>query len=312
MSKFKLGDKVRKITGYPFTGTVCAIYDHEEKCVVKHKDKWEHIFSDKQLVYDHEEYQYLDLLKECLEEGDYRQGRNGNTYSLFGKQIRFDLSSGLIPLLTTKKIHFKSVVVELLWMLNGDTNIKYLNDNGVTIWDEWADISGDLGPIYGKQWRDFNGKDQLYELCQNLLKDPFSRRHVVSAWNPGELDKMALPPCHCLFQFYVVNGKLNCQLYQRSADIFLGVPFNIASYSLLTLLIANEVGLKPGSFIHTFGDVHLYENHKEQALEQINREPRLFPQISWDKRKNISCITYEDFKLENYNPHSLIKGDVSI
>lgn len=314
MSKFKVGDKVRKITGYPFQGTVCAAYETEEKCCVKHKDKWEHIFSDKQLTYDHPEYQYLDLLRECLEEGAYREGRNGGTYGLFGRQIRFDLNKGF-PLLTTKKVHLKSIIVELLWFLRGDTNIEYLHEHDVTIWNEWADENGNLGPVYGKQWRKWEGYeghiDQIAQVIESLKTDPNSRRHIVSAWNPADLPEQALPPCHCMFQFFVENGKLSCQLYQRSADVLLGVPFNIASYALLTELIANEVELGLGDFIHTFGDVHLYANHVEQAKEQLTREPLPFPMIGWDMNKSMFDLEYKDFTLINYLSHPAIKAPVS-
>lgn len=272
------------------------------------------------------EQQYLDLLRDCLENGSYREGRNGGTYGLFGRQIRFDLSKGF-PLLTTKKVHWKSIVVELLWFLRGDTNVKYLHDHGVTIWDEWADAEGNLGPVYGKQWRSWEGVgrdheeqmlftmqvDQIKDVIYSLKTDPHSRRHIVSAWNPAEIDDMALPPCHCLFQFFVANGKLSCQLYQRSADVFLGVPFNIASYALLTHLIAREVGLQVGEFIHTFGDVHLYGNHIDQAREQLTREPRPFPTV-WldDGVKSVDDYRYEhDIRLLDYDPHPAIKAEVS-
>lgn len=324
MSKFKVGDKVRKITGYPFVGTVCAAYENEDKCCVKHKDKWEHIFSDKQLVLDHPEYQYLDLLQDVLDNGVYREGRNGGTYGVFGRQIRFNLADGF-PLLTTKKVHWKSVAVELLWFIRGDTNIEYLTDRGVSIWDEWVDENGDLGPVYGAQWRNFNyyyspdsppggtGLDQLNDVVESLKKDPFSRRHLIVAWNPLLIDEMALPPCHCLFQFFVVNGKLSCQLYQRSADLFLGVPFNIASYALLTHLIAKEAGLQVGEFIHTFGDLHLYANHIEQAKEQVQRQPLPMPYITLPSNKSMFDETLEwtDIELHHYNHLPHIKAEVS-
>lgn len=276
------------------------------------------------MLYVHDEVQYLLILDKLINEGDYRVGRNGGVYSLFGNQMRFDLEKGF-PLLTTKKVHFKSIVVELLWFLSGNTNIKYLHDNGVTIWDEWANEQGDLGPVYGAQWRGFgaykqygmsarvpgDGIDQIRDVITSLKNDPYSRRHIVSAWNPLEITEMALPPCHCLFQFHVSNGKLNCQLYQRSADWFLGVPFNIASYALLTHLIANEVGLGVGEFIHTFGDYHLYENHLEQAKIQISRDVRDFPHININKDKSIFDITIDDITLIDYNPHPVIKAEVS-
>lgn len=312
MSKFKFGDKVRKITGYPFVGTVCATHEHEDKCVVKHAHKWEHIFSDKQLAYDHPEYQYLDLVTDVLENGDYREGRNGGTYSVFGRQIRFDLNEGF-PLLTTKKMHWKGIVAELLWFLSGSTDNNVLVKQGVTIWNEWADpVSGELGMIYGHQWRNFGGVDQIAQLICNLKDDPYSRRHVVSAWNPVDLPEMALPPCHCLFQFYVVDGKLSCQLYQRSADAGLGVPYNIASYALLTHLIAREVGLGVGEFVHTFGDLHVYANHVDALKEQLTRTPLPAPYINIPSDKSLFDLEYADIKLMHYNSHPAIKMDVSV
>lgn len=270
------------------------------------------------------EQQYLDLLRECMVMGDYREGRNGGTFGLFGRQIGFDLSKGF-PLLTTKKVHFKSIAVELLWFLRGDTNIKYLKDHGVSIWDEWADENGELGPVYGKQWRSWpTGRfkfeapewqplviDQIKNVIEGLKTDPYGRRHIVTAWNPAEIPDMALPPCHCLFQFFVSKGKLSCQLYQRSADIFLGVPFNIASYALLTHLVAREAGLLVGEFVHTFGDVHLYANHVEQAKEQLSREPRTFP-ILTIAEGSIFDMKPEDFGLFAYTPHPAIKAEVSV
>ncbi|WP_156799801.1 thymidylate synthase [Novosphingobium resinovorum] len=276
----------------------------------------------------HPENQYLDLLRDCLENGEKREGRNGVTYGLFGRQIRFDLSQGF-PLLTTKRVHWKAIVVELLWFLRGDTNVKFLHDHGVTIWDEWADEDGNLGPVYGKQWRSWIGIkmdtwdavciDQIANVIDGLKRDPYGRRHIVTAWNPAEIDDMALPPCHCLFQFFVANGKLSCQLYQRSADVFLGVPFNIASYALLTHLIAREVGLKVGEFVHTFGDVHLYGNHVDQAREQLSREPRAFPTLNIARCLNEKGwwgpvpgdLSPIDITLDDYNPHPSIKAEVS-
>lgn len=310
MSKFKVGDRVRKVTGYPFKGVVCATYDNEEKCCVKHADQWEHIFSDKQLDWDHPEYQYLDLLKEVLETGVHREGRNGGTRGLFAKQIRFNLKDGF-PLLTTKRIHTKSVVGELLWFLRGSTKIKYLKDNGISIWDEWADENGELGPVYGKQWRDFGGIDQITNVIEQIKTDPYSRRHIVSAWNPAEVDQMALPPCHILFQFYVSDGKLSCHLYQRSADLFLGVPFNIASYALLTHLIARETGLDVGEVVLTFGDVHLYENHIEQAQEQLTRRPLMMPYLHITTDKGIFDLEIKDIEFHHYFPLPTIKAPVS-
>ncbi|WP_242136984.1 thymidylate synthase [Sphingomonas sp. TREG-RG-20F-R18-01] len=270
----------------------------------------------------HPEHQYLDLLRDCLENGTYREGRNGGTYGLFGRQIRFDLSKGF-PLLTTKRVHWKAIVVELLWFLRGDTNVKYLHDHGVTIWNEWADANGDLGPVYGAQWRSWAGCDgeidQIAKIIDSLKNDPTGRRHIVTAWNPTEIDDMALPPCHCLFQFFVADGKLSCQLYQRSADVFLGVPFNIASYALLTHLIAREVGLEVGEFVHTFGDVHLYANHVDQAREQLSRQPLEMPWLSEIGYRELGQTHYptifelvpSDITIEDYHPHPAIKAPVS-
>jgi thymidylate synthase len=262
--------------------------------------------------------QYLDLLARIRNEGLRKSDRTGTgALSLFGEQMRFDLSAGF-PLVTTKKLHVKSIVHELLWFLQGSTNVRYLNEHGVTIWDEWADAEGELGPVYGRQWRswpkpDGGSVDQIARLVDGLRRDPDSRRHIVSAWNVGELDKMALPPCHCLFQFYVGEGKLSCQLYQRSADMFLGVPFNIASYALLTLMVAQVTGLKPGTFVHTFGDVHLYLNHLDQAGEQLSRSPRALPQMEINPGvKSLFDFVYEDFKLVGYDPHPAIRAEVAV
>jgi thymidylate synthase len=262
--------------------------------------------------------QYLDLLDHVLRNGTRKEDRTGTgTINIFGYQMRFSFSEGF-PLLTTKKLHLRSIIYELLWFLNGDTNIKYLNDNGVTIWDEWADKNGDLGHIYGYQWRSwptYNGKniDQISGLIDSIINNPDSRRHVVSAWNVGDLENMALPPCHVLFQFYVENNTLSCQLYQRSADIFLGIPFNIASYSLLLLMIAQVTKLKPKEFIHTLGDAHIYANHVDQVKLQLSRDPRKLPTIIINPDiKNIFDFRYEDFSLENYNPHPHIKGEISV
>lgn len=258
---------------------------------------------------------YHHLLTDIINNGVNREDRTGTgTRSVFGRQLRFDLQMGF-PLLTTKEVHLKSVIHELLWFIKGDTNIKYLNDNGVHIWDEWADENGDLGPVYGAQWRSWNSGDgridQLKNVIEGIKNNPYSRRHIISSWNVGEIDKMALPPCHCLVQFYVRNGKLDCQLYQRSADVFLGVPFNIASYSLLTMLVAEECGLEAGEFIHTFGDVHIYNNHFDQVTTQLGRNPRPLPVISF-KKKPIFEYTYGDFELMWYNPHPKIKAKVAI
>tara|TARA_Y100000739_G_scaffold850_1_gene631 strand:+ start:1702 stop:2556 length:855 start_codon:yes stop_codon:yes gene_type:complete len=272
--------------------------------------------------------QYLNLVKHVLKNGESKGDRTGTgTKSVFGYQMRFDLSEGF-PMVTTKKLHLKSIIYELLWFLKGDTNIKYLKENGVNIWNAWADSKGDLGPVYGFQWRNWNndGIDQIKNLIYDLKKNPSSRRHLVSAWNPSVLPdtsqsfetnvangKAALPPCHAFFQFHVINGKLSCQLYQRSADIFLGVPFNIASYSLLTLMIAQVCNLKPGDFVHTFGDAHIYSNHFEQMKLQLTREPRTLPTIKMNNQiKDIFDFKFEDFSLENYNPHPHIKGKVAV
>jgi thymidylate synthase len=272
--------------------------------------------------------QYLDLVKHVLENGAQKGDRTGTgTKSVFGYQMRFDLSEGF-PMVTTKKLHLKSIIYELLWFLNGDTNIKYLNDNGVKIWDEWADENGNLGPVYGAQWRNWDNReiDQITELIETLKTSPNSRRMLVSAWNPTVLPdtsqsfadnvaegKVALPPCHAFFQFYVSDGKLSCQLYQRSADIFLGVPFNIASYALLTMMIAQVCGYAPGDFIHTFGDAHIYNNHMEQLELQLSREPKPLPKMVLNPDvKNIFDFKFEDFTLENYEPHPHIKGAVAV
>jgi thymidylate synthase len=262
--------------------------------------------------------QYLDLMRRGLDGGVRKDDRTGTgTLSVFGHQMRFDLADGF-PLVTTKKLHVKSIVHELLWFLSGDTNVRTLNEHGVTIWDDWADQDGELGPIYGHQWRSWRGADgrtvdQIAWVEQEIRKNPDSRRLIVSAWNPAEIDDMALPPCHCLFQFYVAEGRLSCQLYQRSADIFLGVPFNIASYALLTQMMAQVTGLKPGEFVHTLGDAHLYLNHVEQAREQLKREPRRLPRmrINPDVHR-IFDFTYADFSLQGYDPHPHIKAAVAV
>ncbi len=262
--------------------------------------------------------QYLKLLKHTLENGAEKSDRTGTgTISVFGYQMRFNLEEGF-PLLTTKKLHLRSIIHELLWFLKGETNIKYLKENGVSIWDDWANEQGDLGPIYGYQWRSWpshDGKkiDQISQVVSSLVKNPDSRRHLVCAWNVGDVDRMALPPCHILFQFYVANGKLSCQLYQRSADIFLGVPFNIASYALLTMMMAQVAGLKLGEFIHTFGDAHIYLNHMEQVKLQLSREPRPLPQMEINPEvKSIFDFKFNDFTLVGYDPHPHIKGAVAV
>ncbi|WP_340159918.1 thymidylate synthase [uncultured Hoeflea sp.] len=262
--------------------------------------------------------QYHDLLRLVLDQGSDRDDRTGTgTRSIFGHQMRFDLSAGF-PALTTKKLHLRSIIHELLWFLKGDTNIAYLKANGVSIWDEWADENGDLGPVYGAQWRswpapDGTSIDQIAGVVQQIKTNPSSRRHIVTAWNPAEVDNMALPPCHCLFQFYVADGKLSCQLYQRSADIFLGVPFNIASYALLTMMVAQVTGLKPGDFVHTLGDAHIYKNHFDQAHLQLSREPRALPvmQINPDVT-DLFAFSYDDFKLEGYDPLPAISAPIAV
>lgn len=262
--------------------------------------------------------QYKDLCRHVLENGEKKGDRTGTgTISTFGYQMRFDLQEGF-PMLTTKKLHFKSIAHELLWFLKGDTNVRYLQENGVRIWNEWADENGELGPVYGSQWRSWRGADgetvdQISRLIHDIQTNPNSRRLIVSAWNVGEIDKMALPPCHCLFQFYVADGKLSCQLYQRSADVFLGVPFNIASYALLTMMIAHVTGLEPGEFIHTFGDVHIYQNHEEQVNLQLTRDVRPLPKLRFARSvDSIFGFEFEDFILEGYDPHPHIKGAVSV
>ena len=265
--------------------------------------------------------QYHDLLRLVLEKGQPRTDRTGTgTLSVFGAQTRFDLRTDGpgFPLLTTKKLHIKSIVYELLWFLRGDTNVRYLNEHGVTIWNEWADETGDLGRVYGAQWRDWRGAngvrvDQIDNLLTQIKSNPQSRRLIVSAWNPAEIDKMALPPCHLLFQFYVQDGELSCQLYQRSADLFLGVPFNIASYSLFTMMVAQVVGLMPGDFVHTFGDLHLYKNHLEQAREQLSRDYRSLPRMKLNPAvKNIHDFKFQDFELAGYDPHPSIKAPIAV
>lgn len=262
--------------------------------------------------------QYHDLLRHVLANGTKKSDRTGTgTISIFGYQMRFDLAEGF-PLLTTKKVHTKSIIHELLWFLKGDTNIKYLKDNGVGIWDEWADADGNLGPVYGSQWRSWHTEDgttidQITNVVEQIKKNPDSRRLIISAWNVADIDKMKLPPCHAFFQFYVLEGKLSCQLYQRSADIFLGVPFNIASYALLTMMIAQVCDLKLGEFVHTFGDAHIYSNHMEQVNLQLSRDFRPLPQLKINPTvKNIFDFKFEDFTLENYNPHPAIKAPVAV
>ena len=262
--------------------------------------------------------QYLDLLRLVLEQGKFKADRTGTgTYSVFGAQARFPLADGF-PLLTTKKLHLKSIIFELLWFLRGDTNVKYLNDHQVTIWDEWADADGNLGRVYGAQWCDWRTADgrsinQIDQVLEQIKTNPDSRRLIVSAWNAGEIELMALPPCHAMFQFFVQEGELSCQLYQRSADLFLGVPFNIASYALLTLMVAQVCGLEPGVFVHTFGDLHLYANHLEQAKLQLSREPRPLPQMRLNPEiKDIHAFNYQDFELLNYDPHPGIKAPIAV
>ena len=262
--------------------------------------------------------QYLELMRDVLANGTDRSDRTGTgTRSLFGHQLRFDLSAGF-PLLTTKKLHVKSIIYELLWFLRGETNVRWLQERGVRIWDEWADETGDLGPVYGSQWRSWpDGRggsiDQIANVVQSIKTRPDSRRHIVTAWNPAEVDEMALPPCHCLFQFYVADGKLSCQLYQRSADLFLGVPFNIASYALLTHLMAQVTGLQPGDFVHSLGDVHLYANHFEQARLQLGRRPKPLPRLLINpERRSIFDFEFEDFQITGYDPHPSIKAEIAV
>ena len=268
-------------------------------------------------IADHPERQYLDLLADILAHGVERGDRTGTgTLGVFGRQMRFDLAKGF-PLLTTKKLHKKSIILELLWFLRGDTNVRWLQERGVSIWNEWADADGELGPVYGKQWRSWTAPDgrvidQISAVVESLKTNPNSRRHIVSAWNPADVDDMALPPCHCLFQFFVADGKLSCQLYQRSADVFLGVPFNIASYALLTMMVAKVVGLEPGEFVHTLGDAHLYLNHIDQAREQLTREPLPFPTLEIAAKPDLFSFDYEDFKLRNYQAHDRIAAPIAV
>ncbi|MBA4010341.1 MAG: thymidylate synthase [Phenylobacterium sp.] len=266
---------------------------------------------------DHPERQYLDLLQDILDNGAQRGDRTGTgTLGVFGRQMRFDLAKGF-PLLTTKKLHRKSIILELLWFLRGDTNVKWLQERGVSIWDEWADAEGELGPVYGRQWRSWTAPDgrvidQIANVVEGLKTMPNSRRHIVSAWNPADVDDMALPPCHCLFQFFVADGKLSCQLYQRSADVFLGVPFNIASYALLTMMVAKVTGLQPGEFVHTLGDAHLYMNHLDQAREQLAREPLPLPVMEIADKRDLFAFEFEDFKLRGYKAHDKIAAPIAV
>ena len=266
---------------------------------------------------DHPERQYLDLLADILANGVKRGDRTGvGTLGVFGRQMRFDLAQGF-PLLTTKKLHRKSIILELLWFLRGDTNVRWLQERGVSIWNEWADDAGELGPVYGKQWRSWTAPDgrvidQIAAVVEGLKANPTSRRHIVSAWNPAEVEDMALPPCHCLFQFFVADGKLSCQLYQRSADVFLGVPFNIASYALLTLMVAQVAGLEPGEFVHTLGDAHLYLNHLDQARLQLSREPLPLSRMRLAERSDLFAFEFEDFSLEGYRAHPSIPAPIAV
>ena len=266
---------------------------------------------------DHPERQYLNLLEDILANGIERGDRTGvGTLGVFGRQMRFDLARGF-PLLTTKKLHRKSIILELLWFLRGDTNVRWLQDRGVSIWNGWADAEGELGPVYGKQWRSWTAPDgrvidQIAAVVEGLKANPNSRRHIVSAWNPADVDDMALPPCHCLFQFFVADGRLSCQLYQRSADVFLGVPFNIASYALLTLMMAQVTGYAPGEFVHTLGGAHLYLNHVEQARLQLAREPLPFPQMKIAPKSDLFAFDYEDFQLEGYRAHPSISAPIAV
>ncbi|MDO8297556.1 MAG: thymidylate synthase [Caulobacter sp.] len=266
---------------------------------------------------DHPERQYLGLLADIMTNGVERGDRTGTgTLGVFGRQMRFDLARGF-PLLTTKKLHLKSIVLELLWFLRGDTNVRWLQERGVKIWDEWADESGELGPVYGRQWRSWSAPDgrvidQIAAVVESLKTNPNSRRHIVSAWNPADVEDMALPPCHCLFQFFVADGRLSCQLYQRSADVFLGVPYNIASYALLTMMMAKVVGLEPGEFIHTLGDAHLYLNHLDQAREQLTRDPLPLPRLEIADKADLFSYEYEDFKLRGYRAHEKISAPIAV
>jgi thymidylate synthase len=267
---------------------------------------------------DHPERQYLALLEDLLANGVKREDRTGvGTLGLFGRQMRFDLGAGF-PLLTTKKVHLKSIIIELLWFLRGETNVRWLQERGVSIWDEWADERGELGPVYGKQWRSWESRDggeidQIAKVQDGIRQNPYSRRHIVSAWNPADVDQMALPPCHCLFQFHVANGRLSCQLYQRSADVFLGVPFNIASYALLTQMMAQATGLQPGEFVHTLGDAHLYLNHIDQAKLQLSRPPLPWSVMKLNPTKaDIFDFAYEDFELAGYSAHPSIKAPIAV
>ena len=266
---------------------------------------------------DHGERQYLGLLADIMATGTRRDDRTGvGTLGVFGRQMRFDLAQGF-PLLTTQKLHLRSIIVELLWFLRGETNIRYLKDHGVSIWDEWANAEGDLGPVYGKQWRSWTAPDgrvidQISAVVEAIRKNPNSRRHIVSAWNPADVEDMALPPCHCLFQFFVADGKLSCQLYQRSADVFLGVPFNIASYALLTMMVARVTGLQPGEFVHTFGDAHLYLNHLDQAKTQLAREPYPFPTMTLADKDDLFAFELDDFLVEGYQAHPTIKAPIAV
>ena len=270
-----------------------------------------------QAAADHPERQYLDLLADILANGVKRGDRTGTgTLGVFGRQMRFDLAKGF-PLLTTKKLHRKSIILELLWFLRGDTNVRWLQERGVSIWNEWADPTGELGPVYGKQWRSWTAPDgrvidQIAAVVESLKTNPNSRRHIVSAWNPADVDDMALPPCHCLFQFFVADGKLSCQLYQRSADVFLGVPFNIASYALLTLMVAKVTGYAPGEFVHTLGDAHLYVNHLDQARLQLAREPLPLPVMRVADRDDLFAFDYDDFQLEGYRAHPSIAAPIAV
>jgi len=265
----------------------------------------------------HPEYQYLDLLADILANGVRRDDRTGTgTLGVFGRQMRFDLAQGF-PLLTTKKLHRKSIILELLWFLRGDTNVRWLQERGVSIWDEWADADGDLGPVYGKQWRSWTAPDgrvidQISNVMRSIRENPTSRRHIVSAWNPADVDDMALPPCHCLFQFFVADGRLSLQLYQRSADVFLGVPFNIASYALLLAMVAQVTGYEPGEFVHTLGDAHLYLNHIDQAKEQLTREPFPFPALTMTPKTDLFAFEYEDFKLKGYTAHPRLEAPIAV
>jgi len=307
----------RADTHLPVNDRTGAIHGAAESGPRQHVNAHAPLHPSDPIASEHPERQYLDLLADILANGVERGDRTGTgTLGVFGRQMRFDLARGF-PLLTTKKLHKKSIILELLWFLRGDTNVRWLQERGVSIWDEWADADGELGPVYGKQWRSWTAPDgrvidQISAVLESLRSNPNSRRHIVSAWNPAEVEDMALPPCHCLFQFYVAQGRLSCQLYQRSADVFLGVPFNIASYGLLTMMMAKVTGLELGEFVHTLGDAHLYLNHLDQAREQLTREPLPLPTLEIADRDDLFAFEYEDFRLRGYRAHDPIAAPIAV